>query len=325
MNQQPRFQLQLTFKAKKDLDVIAIVNYPTIILPNDRIRVKNHDAVLVADKYGRIRPAICRIIFDNVKPASFVSMMDAIEKIEKLRLLIFKYYIFCQDFNSKPFFLSQQMTHQCPKCEKEFSRKYTRDRHYKCQHTTQTFVPPRKDFTCPFCQLKGISTYFASKKDLVHHVDTEHIDSLVYRPRKSALKRKIIVFAKQLVSLQPLDQFVSDKKNEKEILDVILHELSKSETLKVSLIVTADYRIPSMQEHNNDDDSQLAVARDSFVLRTKSESFNRNETLFRAKHKVKGLLRSLIRREEDLLTRGSGWQFEALHSCEIEIVNVNTL
>ena len=225
------------------------------------------------------------------------------------------------------------MVHKCSKCGKEFTRKYTRDLHYKRRHT-QTFLPLKKDYACPFCQLNEVSTYFDNKKDLVEHVDGQHKNNLVFKEVKSAINRAITIFTKQIVSLQPLEQFVSDKKNVYDIVEVIKLELAKTESIKVSLIVKADYRIPSMVQADenardaddvaNKEQVPLAEERDSFTLRTSAEHFHVNQTLNQVRSQVKTLLRSLYKREEDLLTRGSGWQFELLHSCSIEIVNLGT-
>ena len=226
------------------------------------------------------------------------------------------------------------MVHQCSKCGKEFTRKYTRDLHFKRRHLQQTFLPLKKDYSCPLCQLSNVSTYFDNKKDLVEHVDNLHKDGLVYKEVKSALNRAITIFTKQIVSLQPLEQFVSDKKNVYDIVEVIKLELAKTESIKVSLIVKADYRIPSMvqtddkqadvanEEQSVEKQTPLAEERDSFTLRTSAEHFHVNQTLNQVRSQVKTLLRSLYKREEDLLTRGSGWQFELLHSCSIEIVSL---
>ena len=228
------------------------------------------------------------------------------------------------------------MVHQCSKCGKQFSRKYTRDLHYKRQHTSQNFLPLKKDYICPLCQLSDVSTYFDNKKDLVEHVDDTHKNSLVFKEVKSALNGMLTIFTKQIVSLQPLEVFLSDKKTVHDIVEVIKLELAKTESIKVSLIVKADYRISSMvqakekeanvanEEQFTEEQTPLAEERDSFTLRTSAEHFHVNQTLNQVRSQVKTLLRSLYKREEDLLTRGSGWQFELLHSCSIEIVNLGT-
>ena len=121
----------------------------------------------------------------------------------------------------------------------------------------------------------------------------------------------------------------------KEILQVISHQLSKFPVLKASLIITADYRIPSAKndssttnindENDDDDNIPLAEERDNFTLRTKREIFSVNETEKSAKKKIRNLFKSLLDREQDLLMRGSGWQFEALHLCGILKLSVITL
>ena len=227
-----------------------------------------------------------------------------------------------------------QMTHKCFDCDRVFTRKYNRDKHFKNQHTKK-FLFQKRNFACPFCQEKGIIKNFENKKVFVQHVDQEHLDSLFYKLKRSAFNGKISVFSKQLITLQPLEQFISDQKNLKEITQVILHQLSKFELVKVALIITADYRIPSVEQDSqaakSDNESSdnsgpaLAEERDNFTLRTKRQIFNVNESITTARKKVKILLRSLLEREQDLLMRGSGWQFESLHSCDIEVVSQNII
>ena len=120
-----------------------------------------------------------------------------------------------------------------------------------------------------------------------------------------------------------MEQFVSDKKNVYDIVEVIKLELAKTESIKVSLIVKADYRIPSMvqaddkeadkeanvanEEQSSKEQTPLAEEQDSFTLRSSAEHFHVNQTLNQVRSQVKTFLRSLYKREEDLLTRGSGW------------------
>ena len=139
------------------------------------------------------------------------------------------------------------MSHKCSKCGKVFTRKYNRDKHYKNRHEENALFF-KKGHTCPFCQQKGIYKYFENKKVFVKHIDQEHLDSLKYKLKKSAFNGKISVFSKTLITLQLLEDFVSDTKNLKEILEVILIQLSKLGVVKVALIVAAEYRIPSNTE-----------------------------------------------------------------------------
>ena len=142
------------------------------------------------------------------------------------------------------------MTHKCSKCGKIFTRKFNRDKHYENRHQKNvSFL--KKGYTCPFCHQKGIYRHFKDKKVYVMHIDQTHLDSLIYKLKKSAFNGKISVFSKPLITLQLLENFVSDKKNLKEILKVILHQLSKLEVVKVALIVTAEYRIPSNTEDSS--------------------------------------------------------------------------
>ena len=139
------------------------------------------------------------------------------------------------------------MSHTCSKCGKKFSRKYNRDKHFKNKHEENILIIKKK-YVCPFCQQQQIQTHFEDKKLFVQHIDQKHSKFLIYKLKKSAFNGKISVFTKPLITLQLLENFISDKKNIKEILQVILHQLSKFEIIKVALIVTAEYRIPSYTE-----------------------------------------------------------------------------
>ena len=109
----------------------------------------------------------------------------------------------------------------------------------------------KKGHTCPFCHQKGIYRHFEDKKEFVKHIDQVHLESLIYKLKKSAFDGKISVFSKPLITLQFLENFISDKKNLEEILQVILIQLSKLGVVKVALIVSAEYRIPSNAENSS--------------------------------------------------------------------------
>ena len=175
------------------------------------------------------------------------------------------------------------MPYICSKCGKQFTRKYYKDKHYQKKHIHNSLFLKKK-FDCPFCAQKD----FQEKKLLVLHVDEKHLNSLKYKLIKSAFNGKISLFRKKLVTLQTLEKFISDKKNFEEIFQVIKHQLSKFNIVEVALILTADYRVPSIEndfsvtennsENNDNSDSLLAEERDSFTLRTKREIFNVNKT-----------------------------------------------
>ena len=222
-----------------------------------------------------------------------------------------------------------QMNHKCTECGKVFTRKFNRDKHFKKQHSKKNFGH-KDNYKCPFCDEK-----LKSKNLLELHVDQNHLDSLKYQPIRSAFDGKISLFSKKLATLQPLESFVGDRENLKDIQQVILHQLSKFKVIKAAIIVTADYRIPSVAQNTADadqgdeteNDGQLLLAeeRDNFSLRTKREIFNVVESPESVTKKVRNLLKSLLEREQDLLMRGSGWQFESLLSCDIEIVSHNSI
>ena len=246
------------------------------------------------------------------------------------------------------------MPHNCTACNRIFSRKYNRDRHFKRQHLPESPKTSTKHI-CPFCQQKKDIKHFKSKELLVHHVDREHLDSLKYQLINEAFNGQISLFSKQLVTLQPLENFLSDEQNIEDIFEVIKHQLSKYDVVTVAIIVTADYRIPSLEQNvsatqisnennktadslpttdvdntalaGNSEESGLhpAEERDQFTLRTKRKFFNVHESPDEALKNIRILLQTLLDREQDLLMRGSGWQFEGLQSCVIEIVNQSNI
>ena len=224
------------------------------------------------------------------------------------------------------------MLHSCAKCGRKFTRKFNRDVHIKRVHD-EGFLPGKTTYTCPFCQEKGVSTSFAKREDLVTHVDELHQSDLVYKLRKTAFNGKVEIFSKVLVSLQPLDQFVHDRQNKREIGRVILQALNKAALVRVALIVTAYYQLShpfneeevSEKKVEGDVGSSLADQRDSFTLRSSSTYFSRYDKPRGFYNRVQQLLQSLLKREEDLLTKGSGWQFESLNRCEIEMVRMGNV
>ena len=136
----------------------------------------------------------------------------------------------------------------CPECQKSFARKSSRDKHHLFRHRETTKsrarTPLNQSFQCPFCENEVSS--FKSRKDLVSHIDASHLENLNYSLYKSALNGKIKFYRKHIFSKETLHGFVANKKNRQEIVDVICHELSKTFTVKVALILTAAYQIPDL-------------------------------------------------------------------------------
>ena len=233
----------------------------------------------------------------------------------------------------------------CPECQKSFDRKSSRDKHHLFRHreTTQSRAqtPLNQSFQCPFCENEVSS--FKSRKYLVSHIDASHLENLNYSLYKSALNGKIKFYQKHIFSKETLQGFVANKKNRQEIVDVICHELSKTFTVKVALILTAAYQIPDLNSAaekkviepnttNIDDTTDkpsdqsspqiLSNDRDVFALRTSYIQFTSFDSSRSLKGKVQKLLHNLVNREEDLLMRGSGWRFESLSFSDIQITSI---
>ena len=218
------------------------------------------------------------------------------------------------------FFGYFQMTHKCSECGKVFTRRNNRDKNLKKQHLEEK-PKYESNYECPSCEAE-----FKDRDSLVRHFDSFHLPSFKYKLRSEVFNGRYNFYSRNLVTLQPLESFVRDQKNIREILKTIFHQLMKFQVVKVSIIVNADYRIPSLtQEGQNDDKQLLAEERDNFSLRTKREIFNTYESRKSARKRLRNLLESLVEREQDLLMRGSGWQFEALTSCDIEIDSPNSI
>ena len=233
----------------------------------------------------------------------------------------------------------------CSECQKSFVRKSSRDKHHLFLHgeTTKSRArtPLNQSFQCPFCENEVSS--FKSRKDLVSHIDASHLENLNYSLYKSALNGKIKFYRKHIFSKETLQGFVANKKYRQEIVDVICHELSKTFTFKVALILTAAYQIHDLNSAaemkvtesditNIDDTSDkpsdqsspqiLSNDRDVFALRTSYIQFTSFDSSCSLKGKVQKLLHNLVNREEDLLMRGSGWRFESLSFSNIQITSI---
>ena len=139
-------------------------------------------------------------------------------------------------------------THYCPECKKTFNRKSSKDNHFLFRHgeTKQRkyIVPVRQILQCPFC--KSEEKFFKVKKDYIAHIDSFHLNELKYFLHKTAINGKVQIFRKNIVNGQTLQDFASDKTNQNEIVNVIKHEISKTPTIKIALILSAVYQIPDV-------------------------------------------------------------------------------
>ena len=88
-------------------------------------------------------------------------------------------------------------------------------------------------------------------------------------------------------------------------------ELTKRSAFRISVVITANYELPELIEDGKNFDS------DTFSLRSKGEVINEFESDRKIKRKIKTLLQGAVDREDDLLTRGSGWCFANLQCCDV--------
>ena len=150
------------------------------------------------------------------------------------------------------------------------------------------------------------------------HITSEHGDLLTYR-KKSAINDKVCIFTKDLSSVQQsLADFCNSKKSVKEISDLIKSELVVRTAFRASIVISADYEIPDLTNEN----AHKSLDNDTFSLRTKGLTFNEMEGDRSIRRKIKHLLQGALAREEDLLTRGSGWRFDNLSACDILLYDV---
>ena len=146
---------------------------------------------------------------------------------------------------------------------------------------------------------------------------SSHGEVMVYK-KTSAIGDKISIFKKDLTpEKRTLAAFCNSKKVLSEIFDLIKAELAARSVFRISIVITADYEIPDLGEGaTNSSDN------DTFSLRTKGVVVNEFEGGRRVKRKIRSLLLGALQREEDLLTRGSGWRFQHLQSCDILLYDV---
>ncbi len=204
---------------------------------------------------------------------------------------------------------------KCHLCNISFSRKRALDRHLLShQHSESTTSSSKQRFFCSFC-----SDGFSKRKDLRFHVSTEHEDLLVFR-KKSAINDRVCIFTKDLSSeKQTLADFCNSKKSLKEIFNLIKTELMTRTVFRASIVISASYEISDLSSEGGPVKSS---DNDTFSLRSKGLVFNELEGDRRIQRKISRLLQGALAREEDLLTRGSGWRFENLEACDILLYDV---
>ena len=134
----------------------------------------------------------------------------------------------------------------------------------------------------------------------------------------SAINNKIAIFRKNLISAKiTLADFCHSKQTLSEIFNLMKFELTKRSAFRISVVITANYELPELIEDGKNFDS------DTFSLRSKGEVINEFESDRKIKRKIKTLLQGAVDREDDLLTRGSGWCFANLQCCDVLFYDLN--
>ena len=212
----------------------------------------------------------------------------------------------------------------CDLCGLTFSRNHILRKHISREHgsgddgrtgseisLSDNMKKKKQHIRCLFCVSK-----FDSKSELRLHVEQEH-KSTTYQKTSAAIDGKICVFKKNLYSENgSLTEFCNSKTELEDIFNLIKTQLTTRSVFRMSLAISANYELPVMDEAGGSSDN------DTFTLRSKGLVVNELEGDTRIKNKIKSLLQGAASREEDLLTRGSGWRFETLQSCDIIFYDV---
>ena len=110
-------------------------------------------------------------------------------------------------------------------------------------------------------------------------------------------------------------EFCNLRRVREEIFHLIKSQLINRSAFRISIAINANYEIPDLSEEG--EQQARSLDNDTFTLRSKGIVVNEFEENRSIKNKISFLLRGALAREEDLLTRGSGWHFESLQSCDI--------
>ena len=203
------------------------------------------------------------------------------------------------------------MSNTCDFCRATFTRKANLKLHIQRQHESAG-AQSRSVFNCPFC-----SSIFDTREEIGIHVKADHSEVLTFQ-KISAINNKIAIFRKNLImEKKSLADFCHSRRTLSEIFNLIKFELTKRSAFRISVVITVNYELPELSEDGR------SVDNDTFSLRTKGEVINEFESDRKIKRKIKTLLQGAVDREEDLLSRGSGWCFENLQSCDVLFYDLN--
>ena len=213
------------------------------------------------------------------------------------------------------------MSNTCELCDISFTRRGSLKLHILRRHSEkesqdqESSTQGDRSFSCSFC-----SSIFESRQNLVVHINSNHSESLVFQKR-SAINGKICFFRKDLTTEKgTLADFCSSKKVMTEIYNLIISEFAKKSVFRMSIVITCNYEIPDFSEESSG--TSKSSDNDTFSLRSRGLVVNEFEGEKSIKKKIRSLLMGAFSREEDLLTRGSGWRFTCLQCCDILIYDV---
>ena len=209
------------------------------------------------------------------------------------------------------------MPHKCETCQISFSRKSRLTYHLKLKHGNQANQEGRELRKCPFCENK-----YRDKKELLLHVDSNHEESRVFSKRRGAIGDKVCIFQQELTHLKSsLQDFCNSKQTIENVFNLLKSQFTHRVVFRISITITADYEIQGLDEENQGKSIDI----DSFTLRSKGVVVNKYQSDRQIQKRIKSLLAGSVEREDDLLTRGSGWRFARLQSCSVLIYDCSSI
>ena len=210
------------------------------------------------------------------------------------------------------------MTHKCETCHISFSRKSRLANHLKLKHGNQANHNGRDELRkCPFCEIK-----YRDKNELSLHVDSNHAESRVFSKRQGAIGDKVCIFQQELTHLKSsLQDFCNSKQTIENVFNLVKSQFTHRVVCRISITITADYEIQGLDEERQGKSIDI----DSFTLRSKGVAVNKYQSDKQLRDRIKSLLAGSVEREDDLLTRGSGWRFAQLQSCSVLIYDCSSI
>ena len=209
------------------------------------------------------------------------------------------------------------MTYKCETCQISFSRKNRLVIHLKLKHGNHAKEGGRELKKCPFCEIK-----LEDKKELLLHVDSNHAESRVFTKRRGAISDKVCIYQQELSHLNSsLQDFCNSKQTVENVFHLLKRQFLRRVVCRISITITADYEIQALNEENQGKSIDI----DSFTLRSKGVVVNKYQSDRQIRKRIKSLLAGSAEREDDLLTRGSGWRFARLQSCSVLIYDCSSI